>query len=267
VIDYLKQLLAGLEDTALARCIMREYLQARLLETLQDSGAFASWAFVGGTALRFLHSMPRFSEDLDFSLISATEDDAFDLLVKKAAARFEAEGYGVSVKARVDQTVKSAMFKYEGLLYEVGLSPLGSEKLSIKVEIDTNPPAGAGLETSIVRRHCLLNLLHHDKASMLAGKLHALLTRDYTKGRDVYDLLWYLSDRDWPEPNLEFLNNALAQTHWEGPTVTTNTWRRCISQRLAALDWARVVADASPFLERRQDLQLLTLESLRKLLG
>jgi hypothetical protein len=91
--------------------------------------------------------------------------------------------------------------------------------LAVKIEVDTHPPQGAGLETSLVRLHVLLNLNHHDKASLLAGKLHDLLQRPYLKGRDLYDLIWYLSARDWPAPNLTLLNNALTQTGWAGPLV------------------------------------------------
>ena len=64
----------------------------------------------------------------------------------------------------------------------------------------------------MVRRHVLLQLHHHDRASLLAGKLHAVLQRPYVKGRDFFDLLWYLSDPGWPSPNLTLLNRALAQT-------------------------------------------------------
>jgi len=73
--DYIKQLIERTQDNNLARCMVREYLQARLLESLQENGAFVNWAFVGGTALRFLYSMPRFSEDLDFSLSHPNDDE------------------------------------------------------------------------------------------------------------------------------------------------------------------------------------------------
>lgn len=209
--DYLKQQIETIEDTNLARCITREYLQARLLECLQENGAFVNWAFVGGTALRFLHLMPRFSEDLDFSLAEPGVEDNFTELMKKAKASFQAEDYSVTIKVKTEKTVKSAFIKFDGLLFEIGLSSHRSEVISIKVRIDTNPPAGANLETSVVRKHCLLNLQHYDKGSLLAGKLHALLTRKYVKGRDVYDLVWYLSDKTWPEPNFLLLNNALKQ--------------------------------------------------------
>ena len=75
--DYIKQLVERIKDNNLARCMTREYLQARVLEILQENDAFVNWAFVGGTALRFLYSMPRFSEDLDFSLVKAGLEDNF----------------------------------------------------------------------------------------------------------------------------------------------------------------------------------------------
>jgi hypothetical protein len=94
-----------------------------------------------------------------------------------------------------------------------------SQIISIKIEIDTNPLAGARTETTILRRFFLLNIMHYDKSSLLAGKLYALLTRAYTKGRDLFDLVWYLSDPQWPAPNIPQLNNALERFGWTGPEV------------------------------------------------
>ncbi len=178
--DYLRQQLKNVQDINLAKCLIREYLQARTLESLQDNNAFVNWAFVGGTALRFLYSMPRFSEDLDFSTAAPGLEDNFVPLMQKIKNQFLAEDYSVSIKAKTAKTVKAAFIKFEGLLHEMGLSPHRSEVISIKVEIDTNPPIGAKLQTSIIRKHCLLNLQHYDKSSLLAGKLHALLMRKYT---------------------------------------------------------------------------------------
>lgn len=265
--DYLRQLIEVIEDTNLARCITREYLQARFLECLQENGAFVNWVFVGGTSLRFLYQMRRFSEDLDFSLASPGIEDSFTELVKKAKASFQAEDYSVSIKAKTEKTVKSAFIKFDGLLFEIGLSPHRSEVISIKVEIDTNPPSGANLQTSIVRRHCLLNLQHYDKGSLLAGKLHALLTRKYVKGRDAYDLMWYLSDKTWPEPNIILLNNALKQTGFSGAEMTATNWRKEIALKVSEYDWHKVIADVHPFIERQEDLKILTKQNLIKLLN
>ena len=140
--DYLKSQIEKVSDVNLARCITREYLQARFLESMQNCGAFVNWAFVGGTALRFLYLMPRFSEDLDFSILKPGIEDRFAEYIKKAKAIFGAENYSLSIKAKTTKTVKSAFVKFDGLLFELGLSPHVSEVISIKIEIDTDPPAG-----------------------------------------------------------------------------------------------------------------------------
>jgi predicted nucleotidyltransferase component of viral defense system len=265
--DYLKELVGKAPNSNIAGFIAREYLQARILEGLQAGGAFETWAFVGGTSLRFLYSMPRFSEDLDFSLTTAGKEDRFGDLMSKAANVLRAEGYSLNVKTRDEKTVKAAFFRFDGLPYELGLSPHSSQTLSVKVDIDTNPPAGAVFETSLVRKHCLLNLLHYDKASLLAGKLHALLSRRYVKGRDIYDLVWYLSDRSWPGPNVTLLNNALTQTGWQGAVISAENWRSEIVGSIAEWDWDKVVADVRPFIEREGDLDLLSKENVLKLLA
>jgi hypothetical protein len=247
--------------------VAREYLQARLLGCLQRAGAMIPLAFHGGTALRFLYASLRYSEDLDFALEGARSQ--YDLRAYLRAMRTElvAEGYAVEVKLNDRKVVHSAFLRFQGLLYELGLSPHRDQVLSIKIEVDTNPPAGAGLTTSVVRRHVTLQLQHHDRASLLAGKLHAILQRRYVKGRDLYDLLWYLSDPDWPPPNLVLLNHALQQTGWAGNLVTGDAWRGLVRERLKSSRWERVVADVLPFLEPSADLGLLSLDNLLRVLG
>jgi len=265
--EYIKQHIENIQDMNLARCLVREYLQARILEFLQENGAFTNWVFVGGTALRFLYSMPRFSEDLDFSLLRRGEEDRFVEHQKKIKKGFEQENYQVNIKVNADKTVKYAFIKFPGLLYELNLSSDRREILSIKVEIDTNPPEGAITKTSILRKHVMLNLHHYDKSSLFAGKLNALLSRRYTKGRDVYDLMWYLSDRSWPEPNITLLNHALRQTGYRGPVITVDNWREFIVRRLSGFDWKHVIADVKPFLEKQNDINLLTLDNLTRCLN
>jgi hypothetical protein len=141
------------------------------------------------------------------------------------------------------------------------------EILAVKIEVDTNPPKGAKLDTTLLRRHVMLNLQHHDKASLLAGKLHAILQRPYLKGRDVYDLIWYLSDKDWPAPNLNMLNHALAQTGWAGPSLTPENWRRIVHTQIESVSWEHVLDDVRPFLQIQQETDLLTKENLVNLLG
>ena len=163
--DFLRSLTEKQEGVTMARLVLREYLQARILESLQESGAFENWAFLGGTALRFLYGLPRFSEDLDFSLSTKGGEDNFLYHIKKIEDGFKKEHYSISSSTNENPPVKNAFIKFEGLVKELHLSPHKNEKLSIKVDIDTNPPAGADTETSIIRKYVFLHLLHYDKSS------------------------------------------------------------------------------------------------------
>ena len=263
--EYLADRIRGTASPA-ARNVVREYLQARILGSLQRSGAMIPLAFQGGTALRFLYSIQRYSEDLDFALERPDRGYAFQSYLKAIQGEMTKEGYRVELKVREKGAVHSAFVQFPGLLAELGLSPHRTELLSVKVEVDTRPPAGAVLTSTIVRRHLTLRLQHHDPASLFAGKLHAILQRPYPKGRDVYDLVWYLSDRHWPAPNLELLNNALRQTGWPGPEITPQNWREVLATRMKGRDWERIINDVRPFLENPAEVDLLNEENLLRLL-
>lgn len=264
--DFLKQLVGASQSVHTQRNVVREYLQSRMLQALQENRIFQNWVFLGGTALRFLYSMRRYSEDLDFSMIDASKDSAFAKTLEAVCNAFLAENYTVDVKLNDKRTVHSAFLNFRGLLYELGLSTQRSESLSIKIELDTNPPEGAGWETTLVRRYVTLNLTHHDRPSLLAGKIHAVLVRPYIKGRDLYDLIWYLADPRWSLPNVPFLNNALRQTGWSGVVLTENNWRKVLLDQLENVNWERAAQDVSPFLESEAECALVTLDNCRKLL-
>jgi len=263
---YLAELVQSADSPLHGRHLVREYLQARLLSSLQRSGAMVPLAFHGGTALRFLYLIPRFSEDLDFTLERPGDFYEFRAYLKAIRSVFVAENYMIDMKVSDGKVIHSAFVKFRGLLYELELSPHPDEVLSIKLEVDTQPPSGVGLETTIVRRHVILNLQHHDRSSLLAGKLHAILQRPYTKGRDLYDLFWYLSDPNWPSPNLVFLNNALEQTGWSGEPVTEANWREIIRQRLEGLDWEKAITEVRPFLMDASRIDLLNRPDMMRLL-
>jgi len=106
----------------------------------------------------------------------------FQEILDKTAKDLRAAGFELTVHPSSDKTVHSAFFRFPRLLYEADLSPHEEEKISIKIEIDTNPPSGAQTDTTVINRHFLLSLWHYDLPSLMAGKIHALLTRDYTKG-------------------------------------------------------------------------------------
>jgi hypothetical protein len=265
--DYLAELVRGSPSPLQARNTVREYLQARILEALQRAGAMIPLAFHGGTALRFLFATSRYSEDLDFALEQRRELYDFRGYLRAIQSAFGAEGYDLNVKVSDQKMVHSAFVRFPGLLYQLGLSPRQDEALAVKIEVDTNPPPGATLSTTVVRRHVILQLQHRDRASLFAGKLHAILQRPYTKGRDLYDLLWYLSDPDWPAPNLTLLNNALQQTDWPGAHLTGQNWRAVLADRLHGLEWQRVAEDVRPLLESGAGTEMLTPDNLERVLA
>jgi hypothetical protein len=264
--EHLHSLISNTSNPLQARNQVREYLQALILQSLQRAGAMVPLAFHGGTALRFLYNSQRYSEDLDFALEGNARDYNFHTYLQNIRRDLEAQGYELSLKVSDQRTVQNAFIRFPGLFFDLGLSPYKDEVLAVKIEVDTRPHQGAGLETTLVRRHVLLNLQHYDRASLLAGNLHALLQRPYLKGRDLYDLIWYLSAPDWPAPNLTLLNNALTQTGWSGPVVTPENWRETLRTRLKDIPWQQVQKDVEPFLLSQQESALMTLEILKKLL-
>lgn len=254
--DHLRRLVRDVDPLA-GRNIAREYLQARLLEAMQRAGAFAHVACRGGAAVRFLYDLPRYSEDLDFALEG--DRTGYDLRGWLEAVRrqFRREGYAVRAAVRDGGAVHAARLRFPGVLYEIGLSPHRDQALAVKIEVDTDPPDGAVARTRLVRRHVSLRLWHHDRASLLAGKIHAVLGRPFAKGRDVYDLAWYLSDPRWPAPNLRLLSAALdrgAESTGDEPPSPASAWREAVARRLSASSWDQLSADVRPFLEGRERL-------------
>lgn len=245
---------------------MREYLQAYILSFMYEGGVFRHAAFVGGTALRFLHGLPRFSEGLDFSQVGKDKVN-FGVLMSKITRELELAGYSVAILVKEDKTVNSAFIKFEALMHEAGISPLKSQKFSVKIEIDTNPPQGAVLEELLVNEYFPINFLAHDPASLFAGKVHAILSRKYTKGRDFFDLGWYLMTWKGIEPNFTQLNNALAQSKWHGPAISKVNWRKVVSDGVAKADWKKMRSDVEQFLERSRDIELLSQEAVLKMLA
>ncbi len=244
--------------------LLREYVQAMVLRSLHESEAFVNLSFVGGTALRFVHDLPRFSEDLDFSLHKREGYDP-EAWMKKIRTALVFQGFNATIAWNNKTTIHKAWIKVSEILKEAGLAVMREQNLSIELEIDTEPPGGAVSEKGIVNRHALLSLNYYDLPSLMAGKLHALLTRKYVKGRDWYDLLWYRSKRPPVEPNLEQLQNALDQTEGEGVCVA-GQWKRILSDKLGLMDFSAMVDDVQNFLERREDGALLTRENLLSVL-
>ena len=265
-----------MKDQALARALqfddpqrrlnaLREYLQAFIMRSLHESEAARAVAFVGGTALRFLEGLPRFSEDLDFSRVSAAGYEPVRWL-QKLKRDLHLAGFDSTIRWIEREPVQVAWVRTAHLLAEAGLTGHAQQKLSVKVEIDIRPPAGAAIQRTLVTRHFTFVISHYDLPSLMAGKLHALLTRGYAKGRDWYDLIWYRSRRPPIEPNLALLQHALDQTQGAGRYRAAD-WRTLLQERLAGLDTRLLARDVQPFLERSADAALLERANLEAILA
>ena len=259
------ELARDVDDPVMRLNVLREYTQASVLRSLHESQAFQALSFVGGTALRFLYDLQRFSEDLDFSVENPRAYEPAPWL-----ARLERDltlaGFEVTVTWTDRKTVHVGWVRIAGLLQEARLAPLPEQKLSVKIEIDTLPPKGAATENRVVNRHFLVAFRHHDLPSLMAGKVHALVARSYPKGRDWYDLLWYRSRSPRIEPNLQLLQAALDQTEGVG-RHEARRWQDVVRAQLAGLDVARLRQDVAPFLQQPSEAELLTVEHLEQSLA
>jgi len=239
---------------------MREFLQILVLKIMYDKGYFNNLAFVGGTALRILFNLRRFSEDLDFSVINKS-NYSFQEINSQVERELKLNGLNVEAKAKEEKTVQSSLLKFSGLLKNIGLSSLEDQKFSIKIEADSNPPLGWHLQTTLVNKIYMLNLSHFNLSSMYATKLHACFFRKYIKGRDFYDLLWYLGRKI--EPNYILLNNAIKQTQGIDLKLDKNTFKDFLLDKLKGVDFELVKKDVGRFLEDKSELNLLNFSGIK----
>lgn len=186
---------------------LREILQEIVLSALADAGFFKHAVFYGGTALRILYNLPRFSEDLDFSLIKP--DSLFDLSKYEKAVLDKLQVYGfeaeVQTKIKDTSAVQSAFLKGNTLKHLIAINApedivnkIHSGKvLKIKFEVDTNPPVNFNDEEKLHLLPSPFMIRTMTPSSLFAGKMHALLCRGWQtrpKGRDWYDLVWYVQN-------------------------------------------------------------------------
>jgi predicted nucleotidyltransferase component of viral defense system len=236
---------------------LKEIAQEIALMTLSRAGFFQVAAFQGGTCLRILYGLERFSEDLDFVL--EQPDKNFDWLhyTHLMGEEFKAYGYTLEVKNR-KKSEKAMQITFFKATSEGGILVLKDErsnkpKLNIKLEIDTNPPEGSKYELRYLDFPLPYTVKAQDLSSLFAGKCHALLCREYIKGRDWYDFLWYVSQHT--PINFNLLAHALAQAGpWkEQNRAVTPPWLlRELKIKMNDMDWDVAKEDVTRFLRSRE---------------
>ncbi len=240
---------------------LREILQEIALFGLWRSKFFEKAAFYGGTALRILYGLDRFSEDLDFSLLQSSTDfrlERYSTALEKELAAF---GFTVRVELKnkaVASAVQSAFLKAdtvnELLVIEPGEEivrqiPAG-KVIRIKIEVDTNPPLGFTTENKYLLLPVPFSVRSYVLPDLFAGKMHALLYRRWknrVKGRDWYDLVWYCSHH--PTLHLAHLEQRMRQSgDWTNPEpLDQETFRRILVVKINTFDIAQARQEVAPF--------------------
>lgn len=251
---------------------MREIMQEIVLLGLWRSRFFEHAAFYGGTALRILYGLDRFSEDLDFSLI--TTDSKFELGRYGESLQKELEAFGFSVEweervKTIETDIQSAFLKantYEQLLVVTrdeditgGIHP--GRMTKIKIEVDTDPPSGFSTESRYILLPIPFYVRTYTLPDLFAGKMHAILCRKWkgrVKGRDWYDLVWYAANH--PELNLGHLEQRMRQSgHREDPSpLAKEEFRTMIAGAVEDLDIESAKKEVEPFV---RDFSALTVWS------
>lgn len=236
---------------------IREMMQEMILAGLARSDFFVKAAFHGGTQLRIFEGVRRFSEDLDFALLE--KDLSFPLLpcLERVAEELAAIGVELEVKDRSKPSaaVKKGFVKNSSLAKTLDLKfmrPFGSPstppKMTIKLEVDADPPSGAGYSARQLFFPYPVSIRCFDRESSFAGKMHALLCREYVKGRDWFDLIWYAGAR--VRLNHALLSSAIDQQGpWAGQGIATNdAWvKETLAAKIASIDWQAARRDVMPF--------------------
>lgn len=249
---------------------LREILQQIVLLGLWRSKFFERAAFYGGTALRILHGLDRFSEDMDFSLLEPTPD--FDLgnyakaLEKELAAfgfEVHVEPHGKTIATQIQSAFLKANTIHQLLAIETPVAvtryiPKG-QLLKIRLEVDTDPPPGFATETRYLLTPIPFAVRVLVPSDLFAGKMHAVLCRRWksrVKGRDWYDLVWYAAHH--PELHLAHLEQRMRQTeHWTGADPLSEAgFRERLDQTIEALDVQQARAEVEPFVKDPQTLTL-----------
>lgn len=236
---------------------LREILQEVILSGLSDTDFFNLAVFQGGTCLRLVYGLRRFSEDLDFVILAAQPRFDWSAYEKKITTRCNLYGFEPEFLNKENQTesVKKMLVRQGSLSDLVSFTHTQDprRKIRIRLEIDVNPPSGLSSETSFLDFPLPYRLQIPTINCLFAGKCHALLCRQYTKGRDLFDFQWFVSKH--VEPDLEYLENTLIQTGpWEDSDINvTPSWLKfALIEKISSLDWNAAKDDILRFLPERE---------------
>ena len=265
---------------------LKEAVQTVILQSLSRQRFFEQAAFYGGTALKLFHGLERFSEDLDFALLHTNHSFSIEPYIHGIEISLMEQGLEMSVH-KVDKTgrsttIESAFVKGETLVNQLQITALvppvagipGNALVKVKFKVDYVPPAGATFENLYLYEPLPSVIKLYDLSSMLAGKIHAVLCRNWrnrVKGRDYYDYFWFL--KKGIPVNLTLVENKLKESGVINMTdrLTIENLKELLIRKIESTNFKSAKEDVFPFISDRQILETWTtdlfIDITRKRLG
>ncbi len=261
---------------------LKEVFQEIALLGLYNGGFFEKAAFYGGTALRILYNLPRFSEDLDFTLLE--KNDKFDIerYFLPVVEEFEALGIKIDIskkeKKDLSSDIVSAFLKNDTSIHTLNIqsndldSILGGiysgKKLKIKFEVDTNPPLKFQTEAKTLLLPKTFNIISMTLPNLYAGKMHAVLCRKWqrrVKGRDWYDFEWYVKNNT--KLNLEHLQERMYESGDLDKNIKLDLalFKELMYKRIENLDIKSAINEVSPFVKDKSGFEFWSKDYFRLL--
>lgn len=259
---------------------LREILQEIVLLGLYDAGFFKYAAFYGGTALRILHNLPRFSEDLDFSLLESNSEFNLKPYEEAIISTLKAFGFDVTIEIKEKNNISaiaSAFVKGNTIEHLININAPKDitskihrdQAVKIKLEVDTNPPLEFETANVIRLTPRPFSINAFTLPSLYAGKMHAILCRAWStrpKGRDWYDLIWYIAndvelDSIHLKSRLSQSCKYLEENNIQIPSeLTKQTIKELLLQRIETLDIVKAKNDVQPFIKDIREIELWSKE-------
>jgi predicted nucleotidyltransferase component of viral defense system len=255
---------------------LREILQEIVLLGLYEGGFFKHAAFYGGTALRILHGLPRFSEDLDFSLLESNPEFDLSSYEKIVIETLRSFGFETAIEIKtknIDTAIQSAFVKGNTIEHLIRIdapkSVIGmfhrDQSVKIKLEVDTQPPLEFTTEEKLILIPRPFYIKSMTPSSLFAGKIHALLCRAWAtrpKGRDWYDLVWYVANNI--PLDINHLNSRLHQScKWLDTNeiilpelINQENILKLLEDRINKLDIESAKKDIRPFTKDASELDI-----------
>jgi len=258
---------------------LREIMQEVALAALSRTDFFKTAAFYGGTALRIFYRLDRYSEDLDFSLLTKNENFSLEPYFHSMQNEFESLGLQVSLRQKVKThktAIESAFLKTETLGEELILEDIveqigirSNKNVKIKIEVDRNPPTGFDTEEKLLLRPFSFYVKCFDLPSLFAGKMHAMLFRKWKhriKGRDWYDLEWYIR-KGVPINLAHFLQRAKETGDWSQEVIGKEDLINLLKEKINGISIENVKKDIRPFLKNINKLDIWSRKYFLDLIG